>query len=137
MIGVGGVIPVYICNWSPYLSQFQYHPEPMSFATKTFYLMQIAVYIATIGAGGCKYLDTVIAFNRICIYHIYSMYGILVRYHSKIHKGYSSFKKGGLLSIQRKEKQWVIIKEFKNLYYTSSYLLFLIVALIWMMLFDS
>ncbi|KAL0141694.1 retinol binding protein receptor-domain-containing protein [Mucor lusitanicus] len=52
MIGVGGVVPVHICSWTPYLSQFQYHPDPMSFAIKTFMLMQIAVYIATLGAGG-------------------------------------------------------------------------------------
>ncbi|KAI8095924.1 hypothetical protein BDF21DRAFT_435939 [Thamnidium elegans] len=52
LIGVGGVIPVHICSWSPYLSQFQSHPEPMGFAIKTFFLMQIAVYIATLGAGG-------------------------------------------------------------------------------------
>ncbi|KAG2230095.1 hypothetical protein INT48_004357 [Thamnidium elegans] len=52
LIGVGGVIPVHICSWSPYLSQFQFHPEPMGFAIKTFFLMQIAVYIATLGAGG-------------------------------------------------------------------------------------
>lgn len=54
MIGVGGVVPVHICSWTPYLSQFQYHPDPMSFAIKTFMLMQIAVYIATLGAGGGK-----------------------------------------------------------------------------------
>ncbi|KAL9543315.1 hypothetical protein MBANPS3_008169 [Mucor bainieri] len=52
MIGVGGAVPVHICSWTPYLSQFQYHPDPMSFAIKTFMLMQIAVYIATLGAGG-------------------------------------------------------------------------------------
>ncbi|KAI8991022.1 hypothetical protein BDF20DRAFT_949616 [Mycotypha africana] len=53
MIGVGGIVPVYICSWSPYLSQFQYHPQPMEFAIKTFLLMQIAVYISALGAGGC------------------------------------------------------------------------------------
>ena len=58
MIGVGGVVPVHICSWTPYLSQFQYHPDPMSFAIKTFMLMQIAVYIATLGAGGGKLLRT-------------------------------------------------------------------------------
>ncbi|KAI9482757.1 MAG: hypothetical protein EXX96DRAFT_593861 [Benjaminiella poitrasii] len=42
MIGVGGVVPIHICSWSPYLSQFQYHPDPMQFAIKTFMLMQIA-----------------------------------------------------------------------------------------------
>ncbi|CEP15293.1 hypothetical protein [Parasitella parasitica] len=52
MIGVGGVVPVHVCSWTPYLSQFQYHPDPMSFAIKTFMLMQIAVYVATLGAGG-------------------------------------------------------------------------------------
>ncbi|GAA5806244.1 hypothetical protein HPULCUR_011775 [Helicostylum pulchrum] len=52
LIGVGGVIPRHICSWSPYLSQFQFHPEPMGFAIDTFFLMQVAVYIATLGAGG-------------------------------------------------------------------------------------
>ncbi|KAI7898275.1 retinol binding protein receptor-domain-containing protein [Cokeromyces recurvatus] len=52
LIGVGGIVPIHICSWSPYLSQFQYHPDPMQFAIKTFMLMQIAVYIATLGAGG-------------------------------------------------------------------------------------
>lgn len=54
MIGVGGAVPVHICRWSPYLSQFQYHPNPMAFAVRTFLLMQIAVYTAALGAGGCK-----------------------------------------------------------------------------------
>lgn len=55
MIGVGGVVPVHICSWSPYLAQFQYQPDPMAFAIKTFFLMQIAVYVATLGAGGRKF----------------------------------------------------------------------------------
>lgn len=54
MIGVGGVVPRHICSWSPYLAQFQYHPEPMGFAISAFFFMQIAVFVATIGAGGCK-----------------------------------------------------------------------------------
>lgn len=54
LVGVGGVIPVHICSWSPYLSQFQFHPEPMGFAIRTFFLMQVVVYIATLGAGGRK-----------------------------------------------------------------------------------
>ncbi|KAI8143215.1 retinol binding protein receptor-domain-containing protein, partial [Fennellomyces sp. T-0311] len=53
MIGVGGVVPVHLCAWSPYLTQLQHHPDPMGFAVKSFMLMQIAVYIATLGAGGC------------------------------------------------------------------------------------
>ncbi|KAI8379961.1 retinol binding protein receptor-domain-containing protein [Choanephora cucurbitarum] len=53
MIGVGGVVPRHICNWSPYLTQLQRHPDPMQFAITTFYLLQIAVYVATLGAGGC------------------------------------------------------------------------------------
>lgn len=53
MIGIGGVVPVRICSWTPYLAQFQYHPNPMSFAIKTFLLMQVVVYAATLGAGGC------------------------------------------------------------------------------------
>ncbi|KAI9316510.1 hypothetical protein BX666DRAFT_2028039 [Dichotomocladium elegans] len=52
MIGVGGVVPTHICAWSPYLTQFQFHPDPMAFARKSFLLMQIAIYIATAGAGG-------------------------------------------------------------------------------------
>jgi hypothetical protein len=54
LIGVGGIVPVHICSWSPYLAQLQYHPDPMSFAQKTFMLSQIAVYVATLGGGGCK-----------------------------------------------------------------------------------
>jgi hypothetical protein len=54
MIGVGGVVPVHICSWSPYLAQFQYHPNPMEFAVKTFFYMEVAVFVATIGGGGCK-----------------------------------------------------------------------------------
>ncbi|CDS04609.1 hypothetical protein LRAMOSA07213 [Lichtheimia ramosa] len=50
MIGVGGVVPTHICAWSPYLAQFQYHPDPMHFAVKSFMLMQIAAYFATVGA---------------------------------------------------------------------------------------
>lgn len=56
MVGVGGVVPMRICAWSPYLAQFQYHPDPMHFAAKSFMLMQIAAYFATVGAGGCKCL---------------------------------------------------------------------------------
>ncbi|KAI8079105.1 uncharacterized protein B0P05DRAFT_579420 [Gilbertella persicaria] len=52
MIGVGGIVPLHICSWTPYLAQFQYHPNPMEFAIKTFLLIQIAVYFATLGAGG-------------------------------------------------------------------------------------
>lgn len=54
MVGVGGVVPVRLCSWSPYLAQFQYHPNPMEFAVKTFYLLEIATFVATIGGGGCK-----------------------------------------------------------------------------------
>lgn len=54
MIGVGGVVPRHICSWSPYLSQFQYHPQPMEFAILAFFYMQIAVFVATVGAGGCN-----------------------------------------------------------------------------------
>ncbi|CAO3657437.1 unnamed protein product [Mucor hiemalis] len=52
MVGVGGVVPVRLCSWSPYLAQFQYHPNPMEFAVKTFYLLEIATFVATIGGGG-------------------------------------------------------------------------------------
>ncbi|KAI9484393.1 retinol binding protein receptor-domain-containing protein [Zychaea mexicana] len=52
MVGVGGVVPVHLCAWSPYLTQLQYHPDPMTFAVKSFMLMQIAVFVATLGAGG-------------------------------------------------------------------------------------
>ncbi|KAI8374147.1 retinol binding protein receptor-domain-containing protein [Radiomyces spectabilis] len=58
MVGVGGVVPTHICAWSPYLTQLQYHQDPMAFAIKSFMLMQIAVYIATLGAGGCKVIVT-------------------------------------------------------------------------------
>ncbi|KAI8887938.1 hypothetical protein K501DRAFT_291915 [Backusella circina FSU 941] len=53
LIGVGGIVPVYVCSWTPYLAQLQYHPDPMYFAQKTFMLSQIAVYVATLGGGGC------------------------------------------------------------------------------------
>ncbi|KAI7853942.1 retinol binding protein receptor-domain-containing protein [Circinella umbellata] len=49
MLGVGGVVPLHICAWSPYLAQFQYQPDPMAFAIKSYMLMQIAVFVATIG----------------------------------------------------------------------------------------
>ncbi|KAG2219996.1 hypothetical protein INT45_001895, partial [Circinella minor] len=71
MLGVGGVVPLHICAWSPYLAQFQYHPDPMAFAIKSYMLMQIAVFVATIGAGGCKY-----SFSSFCM--IYSL-GLLRR----------------------------------------------------------
>ncbi|KAI8364591.1 retinol binding protein receptor-domain-containing protein [Blakeslea trispora] len=53
MIGVGGVVPQHVCNWAPYLTQFQHYPDPMKFAITTFFLLQIAVYVATLGAGAC------------------------------------------------------------------------------------
>lgn len=83
MIGIGGVVPVHICSWAPYLSQFQYHPNPMDFAIKTFFLMQIAVYIATLGAGGCKYTKYDILYYKLIVFFlvcmIYSL-GILRRF---------------------------------------------------------
>ncbi|KAI8983122.1 retinol binding protein receptor-domain-containing protein [Pilobolus umbonatus] len=44
LVGVGGIVPTAICNWSPYLSQFKYHSDPMGFATKTFWSMKVAIY---------------------------------------------------------------------------------------------
>jgi hypothetical protein len=87
MIGVGGIVPVHICSWAPYLSQFQYHPDPMNFAMKTFLLMQIAVYIATLGAGSCKctkygslcYKFILFFFSFFLVCMIYSL-GILRRF---------------------------------------------------------
>lgn len=55
LIGVGGVIPTKICEWSPFLAQLQSKPDPMGFAQKSFIAMQVVVYIATVGAGGRKY----------------------------------------------------------------------------------
>ncbi|KAL1935624.1 hypothetical protein VTP01DRAFT_4764 [Rhizomucor pusillus] len=52
LIGVGGVIPTKICEWSPFLAQLQSKPDPMGFAQKSFIAMQVVVYIATVGAGG-------------------------------------------------------------------------------------
>ncbi|KAG0183379.1 hypothetical protein DFQ29_005755 [Apophysomyces sp. BC1021] len=52
MVGVGGIVPTHICAWAPYLSLLQYNSDPILFAKKTFMLMQIAVYVATLGAGG-------------------------------------------------------------------------------------
>ncbi|KAI7889903.1 uncharacterized protein EV154DRAFT_538691 [Mucor mucedo] len=54
MIGVGGVVPRHICSWSPYLSQFQYHPQPMEFAISAFFYMQVSVFVAT-GFTGTLY----------------------------------------------------------------------------------
>ncbi|KAL0096294.1 hypothetical protein J3Q64DRAFT_1855133 [Phycomyces blakesleeanus] len=51
MLGVGGVVPTFICQWTPYFAQFQYTPNPTRFAVKTWMLMQIAAYISTFGAG--------------------------------------------------------------------------------------
>ncbi|KAI9030733.1 hypothetical protein CLU79DRAFT_802363 [Phycomyces nitens] len=54
MLGVGGVVPTFICQWTPYLVQFQYTPDPSRFAAKTWRLMQVAAYFSTFGAGICK-----------------------------------------------------------------------------------
>ncbi|KAI7868010.1 hypothetical protein BDF14DRAFT_1874796 [Spinellus fusiger] len=60
MVGVGGAVSNHICSWSPYLTQFQYHPDPMAFATKAWILMRIAVYISTFGAGACKTVESLV-----------------------------------------------------------------------------
>ncbi|KAG1474399.1 hypothetical protein G6F56_000381 [Rhizopus delemar] len=52
MIGTGGVVPTHICLWSPYLVQLHYNKDPLDFAVRTFYFMQIVVYLATLGGGG-------------------------------------------------------------------------------------
>ncbi|CAO3682963.1 unnamed protein product [Rhizopus stolonifer] len=52
MIGTGGVVPTHICLWSPYLVQLHYNKDPLDFAMRTFYFMQIVVYFATLGGGG-------------------------------------------------------------------------------------
>ncbi|KAI8074499.1 hypothetical protein BC940DRAFT_230886 [Gongronella butleri] len=53
LVGVGGRVPTYICLWAPYLTQLQYHPNPMSWATRTFFLMKVNVYLTVLVAGGC------------------------------------------------------------------------------------
>lgn len=85
MIGVGGVVPVHICSWAPYLSQFQYHPNSMDFAIKTFFLMRIAVYIATLGAGGCKYTKYDILYYKLIV--LFSVYDLFAWYFTPIYKG--------------------------------------------------
>ncbi|ORX48209.1 hypothetical protein DM01DRAFT_1292200 [Hesseltinella vesiculosa] len=52
LVGVGGRIPTHICIWAPYLSQLQYHPNPMAFALRTYFLMKVNIYLTIVGAGG-------------------------------------------------------------------------------------
>ncbi|KAI9272432.1 hypothetical protein BY458DRAFT_533343 [Sporodiniella umbellata] len=65
MIGTGGVVPTHICLWSPYLVQLHYEKDALKFATKTFYLMRIVVYFATLGGGFTGTLYTMIEISLI------------------------------------------------------------------------
>lgn len=58
LLGVGGFVPRQICAVAPFVSKLQTNTDPMHFALETFTLMQIAIYVAGFGAGGCKYLHS-------------------------------------------------------------------------------